>query len=37
MALYQDRDFFPDLFRRLKQAPPGSHEWADLVAFLQAS
>ncbi|KAL4418834.1 hypothetical protein ABPG77_004074 [Micractinium sp. CCAP 211/92] len=35
MALYQDRDFFPELFRRLKQASPDSEEWRDLVAFLQ--
>jgi hypothetical protein len=35
MSLHHDRDFFPDLFRRLRAAPPGSQEWADLVAFLQ--
>ncbi|PSC74221.1 Serine threonine-phosphatase 4 regulatory subunit 3 isoform B [Micractinium conductrix] len=35
MALYQDREFFPDLFRRLKAAQPGGQEWRDLVAFLQ--
>ncbi|KAL4852743.1 Serine/threonine-protein phosphatase 4 regulatory subunit 3 [Chlorella vulgaris] len=35
MALYQDPDFFPAMFARLKAAAPGSSEWADLVAFLQ--
>ncbi|KAI3423413.1 hypothetical protein D9Q98_010630 [Chlorella vulgaris] len=35
MALYQDPDFFPTMFARLKAAAPGSSEWADLVAFLQ--
>lgn len=35
MALYQDREFFPELFRRLKQAEPDTQEWRDLVAFLQ--
>ena len=35
MSLHQDREFLPDLFRRLQSAEPGSQEWADLVAFLQ--
>lgn len=35
MALQSDPAFFPELFRRLRDAEPGSEAWRDLVAFLQ--
>ena len=35
LALHADPDFFPDLFRRLREAAPGSDLWRDLVGFLQ--
>jgi protein phosphatase-4 regulatory subunit 3 len=35
LALHARPDYLPELFRRLRAAPPGGQDWRDLVAVLQ--